>query len=72
LAGGEAGKVPLRDAGADKTQCGMTNGGGHAANLPVAAFADGERYPGSRDAFALANGRVPIPHDGFDGQDLGG
>ena len=39
----------------------QAHGGGHAAHLAVAAFADGELQPGRGDALAKAHGRVALP-----------
>ena len=39
----------------------MADGGRHAADLAVAAFAEREGDPGRRDALALADGRVALP-----------
>ena len=51
----------------------MTNGGGHAANLAIAAFAQRDREPRSWDCASFANRRDARPNSGrMESFDLGG
>src|SRR5438105_7145787 len=57
----EIAEIPRSDAEADETQRRQAHCGGHAAHLPVAAFAQPELDPGSRDVSAAADGWVARP-----------
>lgn len=46
------------DADAQETEGGMTDGRGHAADLPILAFDEFEGQPASGNGFAVANRRV--------------
>jgi hypothetical protein len=53
----ETGEGDVLDGGADEAESGEADGGGHAADLAVAAFGEGEGEPGGGDGGANADGR---------------
>ena len=55
----------MADAHADEAEGGVADGGGHAADLAVFAFGEGEAEPGVGHVFAEAHGRVA-------GREIGG
>ena len=63
--------VPGADGVANEAQGGEADGGGHAADLAVAAFVEGELEPGGWDGGAIANGWISGPEPAWFGACLG-
>ncbi len=57
-AGSQIAKREGAEGGANEAEGGVSDGGGHAAHLPVLAFGDDEFNPGGGKVGAVANGRV--------------
>ena len=64
VSGGEAVQRPFADAPAQQAQGGEADRRGHAARLAVAAFAQGQLDPASRDGGAPADRRLARPQAG--------
>ncbi len=60
LSDGKVAEGKGADAFAEKSEARMTDGGCHATNLTIFAFAKFETQPGVDDVFAIANRRVAV------------
>lgn len=60
---GQGTEPELADADADEAEGGVSDGGGHAADLSVFAFVEFEGDPAIRHGFAVSDGRVACGQD---------